>query len=389
MQTEAETKTSLLCACNFAANTGYAWDFIERLYVAIADDLAQHGIRTFVAYPTMVNPPCTLEGSAAEPVELNTLLATTKSLLQTIYFIKHERVRVVYFTDRRSCLFSYLWLRLAGVRRIIVHDHTSGERSRPRGLKRFAKWLLGRLPWINADTVITVSDYVARRQWETGLIPRKRVVKIWNTLPIPSLPILDNHLAHDTFGLERTRPLIMTASRATREKGVHHLLRAFESLMEGYPPDRPRPTLIYFGDGPQLPELRKLHATLKVREDIILAGFVPNAADMMTSAAICVVPSVWHEAFCLAALEGMLRAKPIIATNCGALPELIEHGTTGILVPPGNERALACAMDEILGDPMRATQLGSAARKLAVERFNPERELKRLKAIMKAAFDFG
>ena len=75
---------SLLCVGNFPANTGYAWDFIESLYVGIADHLATKGIKTFVAYPAIPEAPRTLEGSAAQPVCLDILLSSPAARRATL-----------------------------------------------------------------------------------------------------------------------------------------------------------------------------------------------------------------------------------------------------------------------------------------------------------------
>ena len=61
---------NLLCVANFPSNTGYAWEFIESLYAGLADDLHRFGVRTWVAYPRVDEPPSTLADSAAEPLEL-------------------------------------------------------------------------------------------------------------------------------------------------------------------------------------------------------------------------------------------------------------------------------------------------------------------------------
>src|SRR5713226_8722120 len=87
---------TLLCVANYPANTGYAWDFIERLYARIADHLALHGVRTLVAYPAIPKAPRTLEGSVAEAVVLDVALDTPASIRGTEGFIRREQVRVVY-----------------------------------------------------------------------------------------------------------------------------------------------------------------------------------------------------------------------------------------------------------------------------------------------------
>jgi hypothetical protein len=110
-------RPSLLCFANFCSNTGYAWDFIESLYARVADHLAESGIRTFVAYPEINEPPKSLDGSVAKPVELALSLDGRRSLQPVIEFIRRENVRVLYLTDQPAWSWAYLRLRWAGVRR--------------------------------------------------------------------------------------------------------------------------------------------------------------------------------------------------------------------------------------------------------------------------------
>src|SRR5271156_3359216 len=175
---------SLLCVANFPSNTGYAWDFIESLYARVADQFRERQIRTFVSYPEILSPPRTLIGSSAQAVLLDATLESRASVDATVRFVRENNVRVVYSTDRATWSFNYVRLRAAGVRWIVVHDHASGERKPPKGPKFLAKWLLTRLPWINADAVVTVSDYVARHHFTVGLQPRKRLLRVWNGIPV-------------------------------------------------------------------------------------------------------------------------------------------------------------------------------------------------------------
>src|SRR5690606_38111854 len=154
----------LLCVANFPSNTGYAWTFIEGLFAGVADALAPHGVRSWVAYPSIPESPATLEGSAATPVALPVHLNEPRSLQALIAFIRRHRIRVLYLTDRASWHPAYPLLRLAGVRRIVIHDHTSGVRTVPRGAKRLVKQLTRGVRPMLADDVIVVSDYGARRQ---------------------------------------------------------------------------------------------------------------------------------------------------------------------------------------------------------------------------------
>jgi len=365
---------------------GYAWDFLERLYARVADHLASHGIPTLVAYPSLYSAPAGLAGSAARPIVLDGSLQGSQSIRAMQEVIRRENVRVVNFIDSPVRSVHYLRLRRAGVRRIIVYDHTSGERTRPRGFKRAAKWLLARTPGIVADMVMGVSEYVARRQREVALIPPSRVTTVWNGIPI--VPT-NEAVAADVraiFGLAPGRPVILCACRATPEKGVAYLFGAFSRLLESEASSAPRPALVYLGDGPQLAELKSLRDSLSAKDDIILAGYRPDAREIMQGADLCVIPSVWQDAFPLAVLEAMACGKPVIATEVGGIPEMITPDVHGLLVPPGDEAALAAGLRALLADPARAALLGVAARRRVAEEFTPERQFRRVTALVEEGF---
>src|SRR6267154_2386442 len=242
---------TILFVANFPSNTGYAWDFIEGLFAGVASRLAPTGVRTFVAYPEIHSPPRTLQGTPAAPVVLDTRLDSLSSLRQTIGFIRRERVSVLYLTDRPARSWCYPVLRAAGVRTIIVHDHTSGARSVPRGIKRWAKWILARVPGLTADRVIAVSDFVAARQRAVGMIPAWRVTRVWNSVAVPPPPEDGSRTARRALGIDAHTPVIACTCRATSDKGVDHLLRAFDRLPPG-------PILVYAGDGPAFASLQVL-----------------------------------------------------------------------------------------------------------------------------------
>jgi glycosyltransferase involved in cell wall biosynthesis len=374
---------NLLCVCNYPANTGYAWDFIESLYASLANRLTVSGVRTFVAYPEIGDVPRTLAGSAAEPVRLAVPERRGPALQPLLEFLRARDIRVVYLTDRHVWSWTYPAMRRAGVERIIVHDHVSGEQSVPHGWKRLAKMLFLRTPGILADLVIAVSDFVARRQREVGCVPPERVIRIWNgVLPCSAA---QPGSAHRALGIDPRRPLVMCTCRSAAYKGVHHLLRAFDRMLRDWQ-GPPLPFLVYAGDGPAFGEYREIRDSLAARDHILLAGYRPDARQLSAAADLCVVPSQWAEAFALAVLEGLMAERPVVASNVGAIPELISNGETGLLVPPGDEPALAAAMFEVLTNPDRARVLGAAGRRRALQYFTYERQMDDLYSVFSRMF---
>lgn len=109
-----------------------------------------------------------------------------------------------------------------------------------------------------------------------------------------------------------------------------------------------------------------LHAALVARaaalglgEVVRFLGPVADVADLLAAADVLVMPS-HQEGLGVAALEAMAAGVPVIASRVGGVPEAVADGTTGILVPPGDARALADAVTRLAADPARARRLGSA-----------------------------
>ncbi|MFV1985835.1 MAG: glycosyltransferase family 4 protein [Gemmatimonadota bacterium] len=384
---------TLLCSANFPAGAGYAWDFIESLYAGVADRLAERGVRTFVAYPGMKEPPGPLEGAAAEAIDREFRVGPDGGTSRACALVRELGATVLYMADRPAWHPGYAALRRAGVHSIIVHDHTSGTRSRPRGARRMLKRIRSGLPGTLADRVIAVSDFVARRKIEVDLVPADRVLRVWNSIEVDVEPGTSADAAvaavRQELAIETARPIVLAACRASKHKGIHHLLRAFDRLERD--PERPenRPALVYAGDGPDFADLRSLRERLDYGSDVHLLGYRADVPTLIEAAAVCVVPSVWAEAFGLAALEPMALRRPVVASEVGGLPEVVVDGETGVLVPPGDERALSTALGALLADPGARHRMGEAGRRRVFERFERRAQLDRLAEVIAQQFPTG
>jgi len=227
----------------------------------------------------------------------------------------------------------------------------------------------GRLPRL-FDRFLTVSAYSAR---ELGAPPaRTRVIyggaDPRRYAPDPNQP--------------RTGALFV--GRLTPHKGIDRLLHALPAGArlrvvgstghDRRPPERDYPGL-----------LRRLAGDQDVE-------FLGTAADsdlpvLFRSASVVAVPSVERtcygravrvsELLGLVALEAMASGTPVVASDVGGLPEVVEHGVTGFLVPPGDVGALRERLDQLLRDPLLAQRMGNNARDLVLERFTWSRVAER------------
>ena len=177
-------------------------------------------------------------------------------------------------------------------------------------------------------------------------------------------------------------PRLAIVGRLIPIKGHDVLLRAFAEARA----DVPGLTLEIAGDGSLEGELRATVARLGLGEAVSFLGRVPSAAPVLERAEVAVVPS-FGEGFGMVALEAMERGRPVVASAVGGLPEIVEHGATGLVVPPGDVTALAAAIRELAGDPGRAAAFGAAGRTRALAAFSQERCTERTAALYRTALD--
>lgn len=145
--------------------------------------------------------------------------------------------------------------------------------------------------------------------------------------------------------------------RIQREKGVDVLVEAFAQSAHG------ERKLCIVGQGSDLPWLRRAVRArgLEPRTEFWPWERAEVLAERLAGAALAVLPSR-EESFGNAMLEAMAAATPLVSTTAGSVPEVVQHGETGLLVPPNDARALRGAIATLLAEPARAEALGRAGR---------------------------
>jgi len=126
--------------------------------------------------------------------------------------------------------------------------------------------------------------------------------------------------------------------------------------------------LLMVGDGPDAAAAKELAERLGVARDVLFVGEQPRIVDYLSVADLLLLPSE-TEAFGLAALEAMSCQVPVVASRVGGLPEVVEDGVSGHLLPVGDVDAMAAAAIRILGDDRLAAAMGEAGRRRAIERY--------------------
>jgi glycosyltransferase involved in cell wall biosynthesis len=173
-----------------------------------------------------------------------------------------------------------------------------------------------------------------------------------------------------------SEPRLVCIGRLIPIKGHLVLLRALAQARAQVP----ALTLDVAGRGPLAPALKAYVRELGLEDAVRFRGFVSPVASAIEDAAIVVVPSL-GEGFGMVALEAMERARPVIASAVGGLPEIVSHGETGLVVPPGDADALSGAIVALATDLPRAAEMGRAGRRRAIAEFTPERCVERVETL--------
>jgi phosphatidyl-myo-inositol dimannoside synthase len=164
--------------------------------------------------------------------------------------------------------------------------------------------------------------------------------------------------------------MIFACRQLFPRKGIRFLLEAGAQLKPQFPDLK----IVLAGDGFERPELVRRSEELGIAPDVTFLGWVPNAElpPYYRAAAVSVIPSL-EEGFGIPAAEAMGCEVAVVASDAGGLPEVVEDGVTGLVVPRGDADALARAIGSLLADPERRRQMGQAGRERALRLFNWDR----------------
>jgi glycosyltransferase involved in cell wall biosynthesis len=175
--------------------------------------------------------------------------------------------------------------------------------------------------------------------------------------------------------------MIFACRQLFPRKGIRFLIEAAAQLTPRFPDLH----LVLAGDGFERPELVALAERLGIGPRVTFLGWVPNTAlpPYYRAAAVSVIPSL-EEGFGIPAAEAMGCEVPVVATDAGGLPEVVEHGVTGLVVPRGDSTALAGAIGSLLEDPALRLRMGKAGRERALKHFDWDRTAEQFEAVYRA-----
>ena len=210
-----------------------------------------------------------------------------------------------------------------------------------------------------ADKIVTVSNYLKDTLIKFGF-EDENIVPIYNIFQ-PQKRANQEYL-----------PYFCCVARIAKEKGLKYALYALQKVVNRHSEAK----LIIIGGGRSSEKKKLIGLTRKLglSKNVIFTGWKQNdeVLDIISKSTAVVFPSVCPEPFPMAVLEGMGCGKPVIATNRGGVPEIIEDGNTGFLVPPHESEKLAEDMIYLLDNPNEVKRMGSNAFETVKRKCNPD-----------------
>ncbi len=293
---------------------------------------------------------------------------------------RRENVDVIHCHLSDAEFLGILAGRWCGVRRVITTLHTAAflpSRS-PRDVRNGLRVALTKRlykKWV--DRIVAVSADAAENAEALFALDPGKIQVIRNRIDVLAFQGQRRSGPFRTgLGVASDEALVVCVARLVECKGQRVLLDALSRLVRA----GTRAKLLLVGDGEERLRLEQRSRDLGLTDHVIFLGNRADVADVLAVADAFVLPSL-SEATSLALLEAMASGLPIVATSVPGNAAVIEHGVTGLLVPPGDDLLLAQAITLLLQDPERARELGEQAKRTAQERYDIPQSIDELEAL--------
>jgi glycosyltransferase involved in cell wall biosynthesis len=219
-----------------------------------------------------------------------------------------------------------------------------------------------------ARRILAVSRFVAESVTRSG-IPAAQVEVVYDGVELPAAVSPEQRQrARARWGMREDGILLGCVGYLVPGKGQEHLLRAMAAVRERFPNCR----LLLAGDGPLRPQLERLAGELGLSSCVVFARFLADPGEVYRGLDCFVFPAV-DEALGTSLLAAMAHSLPAIAVASGGVPEIIEDGANGLLIPAPEAGGIARCLFGLLGDRVLAARLGAAARETISARFTADR----------------
>jgi glycosyltransferase involved in cell wall biosynthesis len=292
--------------------------------------------------------------------------AMTSSVAALTRLLKKEQPALVHCHRHKPTVCAILSVLLAGsASKTKVISHVHGLNRTRSFSRRLTNWLLLK----HAAIIIAVSESVNNDVLQTnwGVAPEK-VVTVWNGIDLTSIDTVsaDRSTVRMNMGIPRNAFVFGSVGRLVKTKGYRYFLKSFAEIRSKMPDAK----IVLIGEGALKGELEKQTLSLGITGSVLFPGFRDDIPELITGFDVFVLPSL-AEGLSLALLEAMASRLPVIASDVGGIPEVLNEPGHGLLVRPRDSESLSAAMEKIYNlDPDERQTMGEAARKRIEDEFS-------------------
>jgi len=275
-------------------------------------------------------------------------------------FLKRNKVDILQTYHFSSDMWGAFWGRLAGVPLIISNRRDMGFW---RSSIHVAAYRLIN-PWVKK--VIVNASPMRDHFIKTEGLPSNKFEVVYNGVDLPDAQALPSkETIRSQFSISKEDLILMHVANLKPVKGHTYLLEAFKGVLVRHPNIK----LFLIGEDTTAGAVQRQAEQLGISQQVLFMGKYPDVKSLLPAADICLLPSL-SEGMSNSILEYMAAAKPVIATNVGGNPELVENGFNGILVEKENSRQLQEAIVTLIENPQLRATMGQNGLKKARQFFS-------------------
>jgi glycosyltransferase involved in cell wall biosynthesis len=228
------------------------------------------------------------------------------------------------------------------------------------------------------DAVVALSPAQREELLERRIAPPSRIHIVPLGVELGRFEGIDRAIARERLGIPHDQPVIVAVGRMVPIKRLDRMLRAISIVVAA----KPEAHLYLIGGGPDRESLEALTRQLDLVRNVTFVGWSSETQDWYGAAHVVALSSA-REGTPLALIEAAAAGRPVVATSVGGVPDVVQHGSTGIVVPDGDEVALAQGLVSLLSNVSEADRMGAAA-KAGSQRFGSERLVTDLDALYRS-----
>ncbi len=379
-----QNQKNILLVANWESGVGYAWWLMENFWVCINQHFNRKNQHCILVYPEITGLPAAISESSISVKQLNVKHRSIRNLLSLRKLIKQNNINYIYFSDYPSYSFFYILLKLWGIRKIVVHDHTPGERTQPAGLTRVIKTLIQKTPWFTADHFVAVTSYIYQRHIKVNCIPAHKCSVASNGIQPIDLTTCDRHYAQSIFNIPDDYHIVVSTGRASYYKGIDFLIQCAAELIQQQKTQNLH--FLFCGDGPNLNDFRTLAKQLNVEQHFTFAGKRQDIKQILPCCHTGFHAATGEVGYSLSILEYMSSGLVTLVPDNPSTSLSINHMENGIIYKHKDIQSACDAIKYSMQDSTKVKKISDNAILAVQENYNIQSTNQRLIKILDPVF---